>query len=67
MTNMHSEIYRSTAHLEPRGLLRRLLDGAARRAAERRAVAQLRRLDDRLLRDVGLTRADVTAVVNGCC
>jgi uncharacterized protein YjiS (DUF1127 family) len=67
MTTMHSEIHRSIRHRAPRGLLRRLLDGAAQRAAERRSVAQLRRLDDRLLRDVGLTRDDVAGMIGGRC
>jgi uncharacterized protein YjiS (DUF1127 family) len=65
---MNTEIYRSTAHRSaPRGLLRRLIDGAVTRAAERRSIAQLCRLDDRLLRDVGLTRAEVSAITAGRC
>ena len=61
---MHSETYRSTAyHAASRSLLRRLIDGAGQRIAERRSVAQLRQLDYRLLRDVGLTRADVSAMI----
>lgn len=35
------------------------------RALQRRGLAQLSRLDDRLLRDVGLTRGDLVAVERG--
>jgi uncharacterized protein YjiS (DUF1127 family) len=61
---MHTDIHRTTAGgSAPRGLLRRLLA----RAAERRSIAQLCRLDERLLRDVGLTRADVAQLTAGRC
>ena len=43
----------------------RMLRGYLARAAERRALAALRRLDDRLLRDVGLTRGDVHEMTIG--
>jgi uncharacterized protein YjiS (DUF1127 family) len=57
---MHTEMYRSNDFRSgPRGLLRRLVGDAIARVAERRSIEQLRRLDDRLLRDVGLTRGDV--------
>lgn len=39
-----------------------LLRALHARAVDRRSRAALRRLDDRLLRDVGLTRADVAAL-----
>lgn len=44
-------------------LARQVLQHLKAQARERRSLAQLRRLDDRLLRDVGLTRADVIAMV----
>jgi uncharacterized protein YjiS (DUF1127 family) len=40
----------------------RLIAGFQARAARRRSLAALRRLDDRLLCDVGLSRADVEAL-----
>ena len=43
----------------------RMLRGLLARAAERRSLAALRRLDDRLLRDVGLTRGDVHELTIG--
>ena len=36
-----------------------------KRASQRRGLAQLSRLDDRLLRDIGLTRGDLVAVERG--
>jgi uncharacterized protein YjiS (DUF1127 family) len=39
--------------------VRRYLSEQQARMQERRSLAALRHLDDRLLRDVGLTRADV--------
>ncbi|NIR28247.1 MAG: DUF1127 domain-containing protein [Gammaproteobacteria bacterium] len=44
-------------HAEPRRLLRWLLDGMER-ARQRRELAQL---DDRMLRDMGLTRSQARA------
>ena len=35
------------------------------RASQRRGLAQLSRLDDRLLRDIGVTRGDLVAVERG--
>lgn len=58
----HSATLAGTNGLDLRAMSRRLLNGLATRAAERRSLAALRRLDDRLLQDVGLTRADVAAL-----
>lgn len=49
----------------PLGFFRQLLGQLSARAAERRSLAALRRLDDRLLGDVGLTRAEVDAMTDG--
>ena len=49
----------------PCGPLGGLIRRAILRAAERRSLDQLAQLDDRLLRDVGLTRADVRALTRG--
>jgi uncharacterized protein YjiS (DUF1127 family) len=65
---MHTSIARSTAHCSASpGLLRRLVDHAVARTAWRRSIDQLSRLDDRLLRDVGLTRADVWDLTGRRC
>ena len=38
-----------------------------RRAARRRTLSELLKLDDHLLRDIGVTPADVTAMRRGLC
>lgn len=48
-----------------KGLFRRLLVWFGDRQAKRRAVAQLGALDDRLLNDMGVLRADIAARVYG--
>lgn len=44
--------------------LRGLRRGLSRRLAQRRAIAQLSRLDDRLLADIGMRREDIPRVVD---
>lgn len=46
-------------------VLQRLWAGFRRRRAERRAIISLSRLDERLLRDMGIEPQDVTAALNG--
>jgi uncharacterized protein YjiS (DUF1127 family) len=68
MTTMMTDLYRSDGHhagVTPRGALGRLIRRTILRAAERRSLARLAQLDDRLLRDVGLTRADVRQMTEG--
>jgi uncharacterized protein YjiS (DUF1127 family) len=43
----------------------RLWQSLARRSERKRAVCQLSRLDDRLLADIGLRRADIELAVDG--
>jgi uncharacterized protein YjiS (DUF1127 family) len=43
----------------------RLWKSLARRSGRKRAVCQLSRLDDRLLADIGLRRADIELAVDG--
>ncbi len=43
----------------------RTVEAIVRRRAERRAAEHLMQLDDRLLRDVGLTRGDVADLYHG--
>jgi uncharacterized protein YjiS (DUF1127 family) len=43
--------------------LRALADRIERRARERRAIAELAALDDYMLHDIGLTRADIVNAV----
>ncbi|MEQ1770969.1 MAG: DUF1127 domain-containing protein [Devosia sp.] len=43
----------------------KLFDRFARRAANRKAYAQLLQLDDHLLRDMGITRSDVLQMMAG--
>jgi uncharacterized protein YjiS (DUF1127 family) len=65
---MMIDLYRSAGHharATPGGPLGRLIRRTILRAAERRSLAQLALLDDRLLRDVGLTRADVHRITEG--
>lgn len=40
-------------------------DGIVRYFVHRAAVARLRELDDRVLRDIGLERSQITAAVHG--
>jgi uncharacterized protein YjiS (DUF1127 family) len=68
MTTMMTDLYRSAGHhagVTPGGALGRLIRRTIARAAERRSLTQLALLDDRLLRDVGLTRADVRKMTEG--
>jgi len=66
---MHTDAFHSPASVggyrtnAPHGWLRRLLDEVMARTAERRSVSMLAQLDDRLLRDIGLTPTDVAALV----
>jgi len=46
-------------------LTRRWMQAHQERAAERNSLAALSKLDERLLRDVGLSRADVTRMTDG--
>jgi len=65
---MSTELYSPAGHragVSPRGPLGGLIRRAILRAAERRSLHQLAHLDDRLLRDVGLTRAEVRALTRG--
>jgi uncharacterized protein YjiS (DUF1127 family) len=65
---MMTDLHRSAGHhagVTPRGALGRLIRRTIERAAERRSLTQLALLDDRLLRDVGLTRADVQQLTEG--
>jgi len=59
----------STATKRP-GAFSRLLnaccDGVAVYFARRAAIATLRELDDRTLRDIGLARSQIEAAVGGC-
>jgi uncharacterized protein YjiS (DUF1127 family) len=52
-----------------RGVFPRLLgapcDAIARYFVRRAAIASLRQLDDRALRDIGLTRSQIEAAVDG--
>ncbi|MGH6817037.1 MAG: DUF1127 domain-containing protein [Hyphomicrobiaceae bacterium] len=55
----------------PAGLWRRLsesfallADENARRRKRRRAILELQRLDDRLLKDIGITRGEIPYVVS---
>lgn len=45
------------------GLLRRWLRAAARRRRQRRTIATLQGLDDRMLADIGLRRSDIPGAV----
>jgi uncharacterized protein YjiS (DUF1127 family) len=45
------------------GLARRIHRNSARRFAERAAVATLSSMDDHMLRDIGVQRADVARLV----
>jgi uncharacterized protein YjiS (DUF1127 family) len=68
MTTMMTDLYRSAGYhagAAPGGALGRLIRRTILRAAERRSLTQLALLDDRLLRDVGLTRADVRKMTDG--
>ncbi len=46
-------------------LIHRTVDAIVRRRAQRRAAEHLMQLEDRLLRDVGLTRRDVADLYHG--
>jgi uncharacterized protein YjiS (DUF1127 family) len=41
----------------------RLVDALSRRLRERRAIARLQKLDDRLLNDIGLSRGEIERAV----
>ena len=66
---MHTDAFGSPASVRghranaPLAWLRRLHNDILARAAERRSIDRLGKLDDRLLRDIGLTRTDVAALV----
>lgn len=45
------------------GFVRRIGRNAARRHAERTAIAQLASMDDHLLRDIGVRRGDVQRLI----
>lgn len=55
---------RALAGLLRRGL-RALLQGLYRQQIRRKAIAELSRLDDRLLADIGMRREDIPLVVDG--
>ncbi|MBT8435324.1 MAG: DUF1127 domain-containing protein [Gammaproteobacteria bacterium] len=48
-----------------RGRISSAISNLGERASQRQALAQLSRLDDRLLRDIGLTRGDLVDVERG--
>jgi uncharacterized protein YjiS (DUF1127 family) len=49
------------------GLLRSQIILLSRRWLRRRATAELERLDDRLLADIGISRGQIPQVVDGLC
>jgi len=46
-------------------VIRRWLQAAVRNWQRRKMIASLEVMDDRLLRDIGIERADIVSVVNG--
>lgn len=56
--------YRVGARLE---LLRRQISLLSQRWQRGRAIAELERLDDRLLADIGISRGQIPQVVEGLC
>ncbi len=49
----------------PRSSLMALAAGVLRALAQRRAAHELARLDDHMLSDIGISRADISRVVKG--
>lgn len=50
---------------ENKGFFRRLFRSATRQWQRRRMIAALQAMDDRLLRDIGIDRADIPRIVDG--
>ena len=50
---------------EANGLFQRLFRSAARKWRRRKMIASLEALDDAILRDIGIYRADIPRVVDG--
>ena len=64
---MSASIALRPAHARPRLTLRGVLDHIAAAEARYRTRLDLQRLDDRLLRDMGASRADVDAELRRGC